>query len=54
MSTGPMPTGSKMDPPVAKAEPINDGGSTSWITDLRRVKNYCMGVTATGERSENM
>ncbi|XP_075356581.1 uncharacterized protein LOC142409205 [Mycteria americana] len=30
-----MPAGSKMDPPLAKAEPISDGGSASGITYLR-------------------
>ena len=34
--TEPMPAGSKMDPPLAKAEPINDGGSTSGRTDLSK------------------
>ncbi|KAK4829029.1 hypothetical protein QYF61_001804 [Mycteria americana] len=34
----PMPAGSKMDPPLAKAEPISDGGSASVITYLRRGK----------------
>jgi len=34
----PVPTGSKMDPPMAKAEPISDSGSTSGITYLRRGK----------------
>ena len=28
--------GSKLDPPLAKAEPISDGGCTSGITYLRR------------------
>jgi len=32
----PMPAGSKTDPPLAKAEPISDGGSASGITQLRR------------------
>ncbi|GAB0209984.1 acid sphingomyelinase-like phosphodiesterase 3b [Grus japonensis] len=31
-----MPAGSKTDPPLAKAEPISDGGSASVITYLRR------------------
>ena len=31
-----MPASSKTDPPVAKAEPISDGSSTSVITYLRR------------------
>lgn len=29
-------SGSRADPPLAKAEPIGDGGSASRITDLRR------------------
>jgi len=28
----PMPAVSKMDPPLAKAKPISDGGSTSVVT----------------------
>ncbi|GAB0182705.1 acid sphingomyelinase-like phosphodiesterase 3b [Grus japonensis] len=31
-----MPAGSKMDPPLAKAEPISHSGSASGITELRR------------------
>ena len=38
--TEPMPAGSKTDPPLAKAEPISDGGSASVITYLRRGKSY--------------
>ncbi|GAB0187537.1 hypothetical protein GRJ2_001219000 [Grus japonensis] len=33
-----MPAGSKTDWPLAKNKPINDGGSTSGITELRRGK----------------
>ncbi|GAB0203037.1 tRNA:m(4)X modification enzyme TRM13 [Grus japonensis] len=33
-----MPASSKMDPPLAKAEPISDSGSASGITELRKVK----------------
>ncbi|GAB0175634.1 hypothetical protein GRJ2_000028600 [Grus japonensis] len=33
-----MPAGSKMDPPMTKAEPISDGGSASGVTELRRGK----------------
>ena len=33
-----MPAGSKMDPLLAKAEPISDSGSTFAITYLRREK----------------
>jgi len=32
----PVSVSSKMDPPLAKAKPISDGGSTSVITYLRR------------------
>ncbi|GAB0177027.1 hypothetical protein GRJ2_000167900 [Grus japonensis] len=32
----PKPAGSKTDPPLAKAEPLSDSGSTSEITELRR------------------
>ncbi|GAB0187542.1 epimerase family protein SDR39U1 [Grus japonensis] len=40
-----MPAGSKMDPLLAKAEPISDGGSTSGITELRRGgKKTCVGT----------
>jgi len=35
----PAPAGSKTDPPLAKAKPISDGGSTSVITKLSREKN---------------
>ncbi|KAK4810890.1 hypothetical protein QYF61_013298 [Mycteria americana] len=38
-SKKPVPAGSKMDLPLAKAEPISDVGSTSVITYLRREKN---------------
>jgi len=34
----PVPASSKMDPPLAKAKPISDSGSTSGITCLRREK----------------
>jgi len=34
-----MPAGSKRDPPMAKAEPISDGGSTSGITYLEGEEN---------------
>ena len=32
----PMPAGSKMDPLLAKAEPISDGSNTSGIKNLRK------------------
>lgn len=35
--TEPVPAGAKMDPPLAKAEPVGDGHRASGITDLRRV-----------------
>ena len=35
----PVPAGSKTDPPLAKAKPISDSGSTSVITYLRWAKN---------------
>ena len=52
--TEPMPATSKTDPPLAKAEPINDSGSASVITDLRKGKSYCTAAIAARERSENM
>ena len=42
----PMPADSKSDLPLAKAEPISDGGSASVITYLRREKTCC--ATAAG------
>ena len=33
-----MSAGSKMDPPLAKAEPISDSATASGITDLRKGK----------------
>ncbi|GAB0204350.1 epimerase family protein SDR39U1 [Grus japonensis] len=35
-----MPEGSKIDSPLAKAEPISNGGSASVITYLRRGKKH--------------
>ncbi|PKU39608.1 hypothetical protein llap_10088 [Limosa lapponica baueri] len=51
-----MPAGSKMDLPLAKAEPISDGGNASGITYLRRgqKKETTSGATPAEERSENM
>jgi len=37
----PMPAGSKTDPWLAKAKPINEGGSTCVITYLRRGRKNC-------------
>jgi len=34
----PMPAGSQEDPPLAKAKPVSNGGSTSVITHVRRGK----------------
>ena len=47
---------SKTDPPLAKAKPISNGGSTSVIMYLRnrRKKKTNCGETAVGERSETM
>ena len=47
-----MPAGSKMDPLLAKAEPISDGGSASGITYLRKGKKTA--AQQLGERSEKM
>jgi len=47
----PMPTGSKMDPPLAKAEPVSDGGSVSGITGLRR-KTTLRNIILHQEREE--
>jgi len=38
-----MPASSKMDPPLTKAKPISDGGSTSVITYLKREKKNPVG-----------
>ena len=41
-----MPAGSKMDPLLAKAEPISNGGSASGITYLRKGRSYCAAAIA--------
>jgi len=41
-----------MDPLLAKAEPISDGGSASGMTYLRKREKTC--TVAAGERSETM
>jgi len=46
----PVPASYKMDPPLAKAKPVSDSGSTSGITYLRRGKNNC--GEAAAEREE--
>ncbi|KAK4818955.1 hypothetical protein QYF61_022342 [Mycteria americana] len=43
----PMPAGSKMDLPLAKAKPISNGGSASGMEYLGRGKNCC--ATAAGK-----
>ncbi|CAM9139456.1 unnamed protein product, partial [Bubo scandiacus] len=47
-------SGSKRDPPLAKAEPISDGGSASGVTCLRSGKSCCTMASSARERSENM
>ena len=44
-----MPAGSKMDPPLAKAEPISNSGSTSVITYLRKGKKLLCTPDASDE-----
>jgi len=46
----PVPAGSKMDPPLAKAEPISDAGSASVITYLRRERKKLHNFTAAERR----
>lgn len=47
-----MPQSScRMDPVLAKTEPISDGGSVTQIMHLRRGES-CTKVTEVGERSE--
>lgn len=46
----PVPADSKMNPLLAKAKTINDIGSTSVITHLRKGRTYC--TAAVRERSE--
>ena len=52
--TEPMPAGSKADPPLAKAEPVRDGGSTSVIMYLKKGKKKPAAQQQMKERSENM
>jgi len=42
----PMPPGSKMDPPLAKAKPISNGGSASVIVYLRKGRKKLSNETA--------
>jgi len=39
----PVPAGSKTDPPLPKAKPISNGGSTSVITFLRKGRKKTQG-----------
>jgi len=48
----PVPASSETDPPLAKAKPVSDGGSTSVITYLRRGKKTC-GETAVDREEGN-
>lgn len=48
----PVPDSPKMDPPLAKPEPINDAGAASLIIYLRKGKKHC--AAAVGERSEKI
>jgi len=48
----PVPAGSKMDPLLAKAEPISDIGSTSVTIYLRNSENRC--AAAVTKKSEKM
>jgi len=42
----PVPAGSKTDPPLAKAKPVSDGGSSSVITYLRKGRKKLGGQMA--------
>jgi len=46
----PMPAGCKADPPLAEAEPISDGGSTSGVTNSRRGKKLLHNSNFSQER----
>jgi len=50
----PVPAGSEMDPLLAKAKPISNGGSTSGITYLRKGRKNSAVIQQGGERSETM
>jgi len=50
----PVPVSSKMDPPLAKAKPVSNDGSTSGITYLRsRKKTLLKNIFPAGGRSGN-
>jgi len=44
-----MPANSKMDPLLAKAEPISDGVSVSLVTYLRKGKKIVLGGSSRRE-----
>ena len=46
----PVLAGSKTDPPLAKAKPISNGGSTSGITYLRKGRKKALGGNGSKER----
>jgi len=53
--TKPVLAGSKTDPPLPKAKPIRDGGSTSVVTQLSKGRQRnSTGETAVREGSEMM
>lgn len=52
-STEPVTASSKTHPPLAKAEPVSDGGSASVMTYLRSRKNSAV-QQQLEERRENM
>lgn len=45
-----VPAGSKRGPSLAKAKPINDGGSTSVITFFRQVRSFSTRQDKSGEK----
>ncbi|OPJ73629.1 hypothetical protein AV530_005946 [Patagioenas fasciata monilis] len=48
-----MPAGSKMDPPLAKVEPISRSGSASEINYIRRGKACCTTANEAEEKSKD-
>jgi len=50
----PVPAGSKTDPPLAKAEPISDGGSASGITELRKGRKKSTAVRGQLKRADDV
>lgn len=45
----PIPSSFRADPPLAKAEPFSDGGSTSGTTELKTNGRECTRAIATRE-----